>query len=79
MAFTLIKFDDANVKYVQVAENTYRRDPTGCSKMALSLVNLSVDVTPTSMPKGRVILQADSVKTLKIETRKEVKEVLKRL
>ena len=67
---------------IWIVENHYRRESYGAgSKVTLFLLNLGVDIliTPIHCPKGRAILEAGGVRTVKVEAGKKLEEVLRSL
>ncbi len=80
--FTLVEFEEGEVKGVRVIENPYRREPYGAgSKVALFLVNLGVNaiISRTDCPKGKMILDSAGVKMVIVDDAIKVEDALRRL
>ena len=80
--FTLVEFEEGEVKGVKVIENPYKREPYGAgSKVALFLVNLGVNViiSRTDCPKGKMILDSAGVKMVIVDDAIKVEDALRGL
>ncbi|WP_297479606.1 NifB/NifX family molybdenum-iron cluster-binding protein [Thermococcus sp.] len=80
--FTLVEFEEGEVKGVKVIENPYKREPYGAgSKVALFLVNLGVNViiSRTDCPKGKMILDSAGVKIVIVDDAIKVEDALRGL
>ncbi|WP_297074322.1 NifB/NifX family molybdenum-iron cluster-binding protein [Thermococcus sp.] len=80
--FTLVEFEEGEVKGVKVIENPYKREPYGAgSKVALFLVNLGVNaiISRTDCPKGKMILDSAGVKMVIVDDAIKVEDALRGL